>query len=92
MGIIKTIKFNTHIITIDKMNIYNQTLQQIFYEIDIINISSTLFRLIQGDLYDIEDYKEYFTTLKTIIDETYIYQYSIELEKLLFFEMYHNDG
>ena len=68
------------------MNIYNQTLQQIFYEIDIINISSTLFRLIQCDLYDIEDYKEYFTTLKTIIDETYIYQYSIELEKLLFFE------
>ena len=68
------------------MNIYNQTLQQIFYEIDIINISSTLFRLIQCDLYDIEDYNEYFTTLKTIIDETYIYQYSIELEKLLFFE------
>ena len=73
------------------MNIYNQTLQQIFYEIDTINISSTLFRLIQCDLYDIKDYNEYFTTLKTIIDETYIYQYSIELEKLLFFEMYHND-
>ena len=68
------------------MNIYNQTIQQIFYEIDTINISSTLFRLIQCDLYDIEDYNEYFTTLKTIIDETYIYQYSIELEKLLFFE------
>ena len=73
------------------MNIYNQTIQQIFYEIDTINISTTLFRLIQCDIYDIEDYKEYFATLKTIIDETYIYQYSIELEKLLFFEMYHND-
>ena len=68
------------------MNIYNQTIQQIFYEIDIINVSTTLFRLIQCDVYNIEDYDEYFTTLKTIIDETYIYQYSIELEKLLFFE------
>jgi len=91
LGILKTIKFNTYTITIDKMNIYNQTLQQIFYEIDTINISSTLFRLIQCDLYDIKDYNEYFTTLKTIIDETYIYQYSIELEKLLFFEIYPND-
>jgi len=68
------------------MNTYNQTLQQIFYEIDTINISSTLFRLIQCDLYDIEDYHEYFATLKKIIDETYIYQYSFELEKLLIFE------
>jgi len=74
------------------MNIYNQTLQQIFYEIDIINISSTLFKLIQCDIYDIEDYDEYFATLKTIIDETYIYQYSIELEKLLFFEMDYKIG
>ena len=86
MGILKTIKFNTHIITIYIMNIYNQTMQQIFYEIDIINVSTTLFRLIQCDVYNIKDYDEYFTTLKTIIDETYIYQYSIELEKLLFFE------
>jgi len=74
------------------MNIYNQTLQQIFYEIDIINISSALFKLIQCDIYDIEDYDEYFATLKTIIDETYIYQYSIELEKLLFFEMDYKIG
>ena len=74
------------------MNIYNQTLQQIFYEIDIINISNTLFKLIQCDIYDIEDYDEYFATLKTIIDETYIYQYSIELEKLLFFEMDYKIG
>ena len=68
------------------MNNYNQTLQQIFYEIDVINVSSTLFRLIQCDIYDVRDYEEYFATLRTIIDETYIYQYSIELEKLLFFE------
>ena len=74
------------------MNIYNQTLQQIFYEIDIINISSALFKLIQCDIYDIKDYDEYFATLKTIIDETYIYQYSIELEKLLFFEMDYKIG
>jgi len=68
------------------MNAYIKTLNDIFYEIDIIGISTTLFRLLNNDIYIIDDYKEYKESLKLIIDEIYIDGYSIELEKLLYFE------
>ena len=68
------------------MNTYIKTLNNIFYEIDIIGISTTLFRLLNNDIYIIDDYKEYKESLKLIIDEIYIDGYSIELEKLLYFE------
>jgi len=68
------------------MNAYIKTLNNIFYEIDIIGISTTLFRLLNNDIYIIDDYKEYKESLKLIIDEIYIDGYSIELEKLLYFE------
>ena len=63
-----------------------KTLNNIFYEIDIIGISTTLFRLLNNDIYIIDDYREYKESLKLIIDEIYIDGYSIELEKLLYFE------
>ncbi|PIP54690.1 MAG: hypothetical protein COX07_03945 [Bacteroidetes bacterium CG23_combo_of_CG06-09_8_20_14_all_32_9] len=68
------------------MNAYIKTLNNIFYEIDIIGISTTLFRLLNNDIYIIDDYREYKESLKLIIDEIYIDGYSIELEKLLYFE------
>jgi len=68
------------------MNAYIKTLNDIFYEIDIIGISTTLFRLLNNDIYIIDDYREYKESLKLIIDEIYIDGYSIELEKLLYFE------
>jgi len=70
------------------MNIYLKTLSNIEYELNIINISTTIFELINCDIYNYDDYKEYDDTIKIIFQEIEQWGYSYELEKLLYFKGY----
>ena len=70
------------------MNIYLKTLSNIEYELNIINISPTIFELINCDIYNYDDYKEYKDAIKIIFQEIEQWGYSYELEKLLYFKGY----
>ena len=70
------------------MNIYLKTLSNIEYELNIINISPTIFELINCDIYNYDDYEEYKDTIKIIFQEIEQWGYSYELEKLLYFKGY----
>jgi len=70
------------------MNIYLKTLSNIEYELNIINISPTIFELINCDIYNYDDYEEYKDTIKIIFQEIEQWEYSYELEKLLYFKGY----
>ena len=70
------------------MNIYLKTLSNIEYELNIINISPTIFKLINCDIYNYDDYEEYKDAIKIIFQEIEQWGYSYELEKLLYFKGY----